>query len=223
MGAEAALAFSAVSGVASGIGGLAAANTAANPYQTTVNPLQGALNAQQAAITQQEAAYNQQATQALSEANLNAQQEARQAETTIGQQNEAYNNAGVMQSGTPMEVAAYSAWQGQQEVNATVQRGQAQANLANTNAYITGAQGAAQLFGAQSNFITQQATAKIQAGQTAQVMRNAAIQSLSTATAKGIDFTGSTDWYQNNFGPASNQQMPPVAPAYIGGLPGAQT
>ena len=109
------------------------------PYVPTQNPAAGAMASQQQAIQLQQQAYQSQAQNELDYSALTAQQKANEVTQFMGQQSEAYNNAGVMGTGSPLIQAEYTRTQGQQQIDMITRQGLNQANLSAMNSFAMGA------------------------------------------------------------------------------------
>lgn len=233
MGAPAALAYSLGSGLTTGQNNAKLANTqvsnANQIYASAVNPLAGAMSEQASAAAGEQQQQNAQADLALAEANETAQQEARNTVQTRETQAQGYNSSGVMLQGSPLAVLNQTVQLGQQEIQATMARGNAQANLLRQQAYMTGSTNRAQLIGEQANFLTQNSQARMQALQNARGLQQGNQQALTSAGGNAISLLGNisakslnplfnaldpSGSLSNMLGGGGLSTAPPIAPNY---------
>lgn len=140
----------------------AMARMASTSYQQANAPFQAALNLQQQAYNQEADLYDQQAQIALDEAGRDAEIKARDAEKFRAQQALNYSASGVLLEGSPMEVLNETRRLASQEIDATLARGGAQADLLRQRAMQTRTVGRASLLGEQAKYTQQATQARIQ-------------------------------------------------------------
>lgn len=192
MGAEAALAFQAASGLTQAFGNFKAANTAQNQIDTiyAANPLAGLQALQQASIDQETALQNQQADLVLQEAARNAQLKAEELSNFRSAQAQKINSSGVLLEGSPLLVMNADVNKGRQEIEALMSGAKAQADLMRRRAYIGNNTGRAAILGSQIDYVAQQARQRSSALQNAFDLKSAGTNALGTTTTNTIGLIG---------------------------------
>lgn len=123
-----------------------------NPYETNMPAFQAAWEMQNEAVGQEAGALQKQADIALQEAGREAQIKARDVKEFREMQALKYSGQGVLLEGSPMIVLEETRKRGQQEINAILRRGAAQADLLRRQALMVQTKGRASLLGEQAGF-----------------------------------------------------------------------
>lgn len=123
--------------------------------------MQGLWGMQQQNVDLQSRMYNEQGDIALSEATRSAAKTAREGKAYRENQANTYNNSGVMLEGSPMLVLNETRRLVEEETNAIVDRGKAQARLFRYQAQVANNEGRAAILGSQMNYFGNKAAAKI--------------------------------------------------------------
>lgn len=130
-------------------------------YGAAAGTLAATQAVQQSSIDMQASLYEDQAKLALSEADMAAQQKAREVKQFREQQALGYSGGGVLLEGTPMKVLNDTRAQGLLEIQAIESRGAAQANMYRMQSSIMQNEGRAQMLGQTMQFNSEQAKAQM--------------------------------------------------------------
>ena len=145
------------------IGAFASGGSSTSNYaaQMPFNPMQGVLDLQGQMYEDEAQLQEKQGRIALDEAGDYAAQVSREAHKHREQQAVDYSNSGVLISGTPATVMNETVALAGQEIDAIMKRGVAQSDLFRRRANITRNQGRAALLGANTEFNTRNAQARM--------------------------------------------------------------
>lgn len=192
MGSEAAIAFQLVSGLTQAAGNRKTANQiqAYDPYAGVQNPFGAANLAQAQAAQGEQDLLNRQADIALAESAQAQTAKARDVTRFREDQAQAFNDRGVLQEGSPLELLNETVVRGREEIDALDRQGRAQAELLRRRAAITGNTSRAAIAGSQAAWLTNVTQTRLAQLQTANSLRSNASQSARSALTNGLSLAG---------------------------------
>lgn len=196
---------------------------ATSSYQQAQSPFDQALQMQTQAYAQEADLYDRQAQIALEEAGQDAEAKQRDASQVEAQQLLNYQGSGIMAvGGTPLEVANQTRKLADQEVQAILRRGAAQADLFRMKGGNVRSAGRADILGARAKFSAQDAQTQIQSIQsrgpgTLELLGSALATMGGALVSKG--FTGGVNPFKK-FGAPKAAATPPVPAWQKSGLRG---